>query len=135
MLQRQSNFLSHQFQINQRLCILRHAYLHKNIQLPTNFLNNNKALINFLSFVYSINHKRFDISFFKFMILRTLATVAKHIEIISYHLRRHFVIYMYDLNLLELLVTGNPAGNKCFIYFVDVWCAKMSNMTKITYCS
>ena len=69
------------------------------------------------------------------MILRTLATVAKHIEIISYHLLRHFVIYMYDLNLLELLVTGNPAGNKCFICFVDVWCAKMSNMTKITYCS
>ena len=55
--------INHQFQINQRLCILRHAYLHKNIQLPTNFLNNNKALINFLSFVYSINHKRFDISF------------------------------------------------------------------------
>ena len=47
---RHDNFLTHQFQINHRLCILRHAYLHKTSNYET-ILNNNKVLINLLSFV------------------------------------------------------------------------------------
>ena len=68
---RHNNFLSHQFQINHQLCILRHAYPHKTSNYET-ILNNNKVLINLLSLRIF-----YESNVFKIMILRTLATIAK----------------------------------------------------------
>ena len=115
---RHNNFLSHQFQINHQLFILRHAYLHKTSNYET-ILNNNKVLINLLSlYILWFN------DMFKFMIIRTLATIAKY-KIMIYQSAWKITYFKSKLSC-SWQVTPQAMN----VYSCKA--TEMNNMTKIT---